>query len=447
MLFLPRGQEAEGRIAAGLAESILKGGDSGPAVVPGKPDESLMVEAIHYEGLEMPPTGGCRRSRLTSSRDGFTWGTVAVAGSHGDGLRSEPVPIGAHLGSPLWSLQPLRRPPVPDITSGGFGGWSDWCRNPIDRFILNGFLHYGLTPTAEADKATLIRRVTFDLMGLPPSPETIDAFLADERPDAYERLVDRLLASPRYGQRWARHWLDLVRFAESDGYRSDAYRPAAWRYRDYVVRSFNVDRPYDRFLTEQLAGDELDPDDPELASPPAISGWARTNTTSATCPASGPTSSTTSPTSRARSSSAEHRLRPMPRSQVRPDPPEGLLPPPGFLHAAPAARRPADGPVDEVARVSLRLATWEKAASGVLRELDAIAGPHRDPGRASAIAQFPDEIKRVLAKPEAGRTPLDRTHPGLSSVSLRARASPGAAQGFGEDPMDRVKTSSIDSTR
>ena len=110
----------------------------------------------------------------------------------------------------------------------------------------------------------MIRRVTFDLTGLPPTPEEIEAFLADQSPEAYERLIDRLLASPAYGQRWASHWLDLVRYAESDGFRQDAFRPQAWRYRDYVVRSFNTDKPYDRFLTEQLAGDELDPDDPEL---------------------------------------------------------------------------------------------------------------------------------------------------------------------------------------
>ena len=136
--------------------------------------------------------------------------------------------------------------------------------NPVDRFILQALLKNGLTPAPEADKNTLIRRVIFDLTGLPPTLEEVDAFNADDAPDAYERLIDRLLGSPRYGQRWARHWLDLVRYAESDGYRQDALRPHAWRYRDYVVRSFNTDKPYDRFLTEQLAGDELDPDEPEL---------------------------------------------------------------------------------------------------------------------------------------------------------------------------------------
>ena len=121
-----------------------------------------------------------------------------------------------------------------------------------------------LRPLPEASKLSLVRRVSFDLTGLPPDMAEVNAFLADQAPDAYERLVDRLLESPAFGQRWASHWLDLVRYAESDGHRQDAFRPHAWRYRDYVVRAFNADKPYDRFLTEQLAGDELDPDDPEL---------------------------------------------------------------------------------------------------------------------------------------------------------------------------------------
>jgi hypothetical protein len=122
----------------------------------------------------------------------------------------------------------------------------------------------GLTPAAEADRRTLIRRATFDLWGLPPTPEEVEAFVADDAPRAYEDLVDRLLAGPRYGERWARHWLDLVRYAESDGFRQDAYRPDAWRYRDYVIRSFNDDTPYDQFVAAQLAGDELAPGDPEM---------------------------------------------------------------------------------------------------------------------------------------------------------------------------------------
>src|SRR5437899_2816255 len=136
--------------------------------------------------------------------------------------------------------------------------------NPVDAFILAKLQSAGLTPTPEADRRTLIRRVTFDLTGLPPMPEAIDAFLADDRPDAYERLVDRLLASPQYGEQQARHWLDVTRYADSAGFSNDFERPHAWRYRDYVVRSFNADKPFDRFVLEQLAGDELAPDDAEM---------------------------------------------------------------------------------------------------------------------------------------------------------------------------------------
>ncbi|HJT76267.1 MAG TPA: DUF1549 domain-containing protein, partial [Gemmataceae bacterium] len=148
-----------------------------------------------------------------------------------------------------WSFRPVVRPAVPAVAAPG------WARNPIDRFILARLEKDHLAPSAEADRATLIRRLKFDLLGLPPTPEEITAFVHDPRPDAYERLVGRYLASPHYGERWARHWLDVVRFAESDGFEMNQPRPDAWPYRDYVIRAFNLDLPYDRFVTEQLAGD------------------------------------------------------------------------------------------------------------------------------------------------------------------------------------------------
>ena len=167
---------------------------------------------------------------------------------------NEIAPLGRYTAAERrhWAFQPRKevRPPV--IADG-------WIRNPVDAFILEGLQKAGLRPAAEADRATLIRRVTYDLHGLPPTPEEIAAFVRDKAPDAYERLVDRLLASPRYGEQWARHWLDVVRFAESDGYEYDTHRPDAFRYRDYVIESLNTDKPYDQFLREQLAGDEMDP--------------------------------------------------------------------------------------------------------------------------------------------------------------------------------------------
>ncbi len=154
-----------------------------------------------------------------------------------------------------WSFVPPARPELPELKR------ADWARNPIDRFIGAQAEAAGVAPSAEADRATLIRRLRFDLTGLPPSPEEVDFFRADPAPDAYERLVERLLGSPQYGERWARHWLDLARFAESDGFKNDKTRPNAWRYRDWVVRAFNDDMPYDRFVRLQLAGDEVEPGD------------------------------------------------------------------------------------------------------------------------------------------------------------------------------------------
>src|SRR2546423_1563642 len=148
-----------------------------------------------------------------------------------------------------WSLQPLMRPPIPAV------GNLKWQRNPIDAFVLARLAENKLSPSAEADRRTLIRRLYFDLLGLPPTPEEARAFEHDKRVDAYEKLVERLLASPRYGERWARHWLDVVRFAETAGFEVNTPRPNAWPYRDYVIRAFNEDKPYDRFVMEQIAGD------------------------------------------------------------------------------------------------------------------------------------------------------------------------------------------------
>src|SRR5579864_1474036 len=150
-----------------------------------------------------------------------------------------------------WAFQPLK-----DVVPPAFG--EAWVTTPVDAFILAKLKKAGLKPAPPADKLTLIRRVTYDLHGLPPTPEEVDAFVRDPSPKAYEHLVDRLLASPRYGEQWGRHWLDVVRFAESDGYEYDTHRPDAYRFRDYVVQSFNEDKPYNQFVKEQLAGDEMD---------------------------------------------------------------------------------------------------------------------------------------------------------------------------------------------
>jgi hypothetical protein len=157
----------------------------------------------------------------------------------------------------FWSFQPVKEQTPPAVRDRA------WAWNAIDQFVLAKLESKGLRPSPPADKITLLRRATFDLTGLPPTPEEIDAFVADRSPHAFETVVDRLLASPRYGERWGRHWLDLARFAESEGFKADEPRPNAWRYRDYVIQSFNADKPYDRFVQEQIAGDELWPTDPQ----------------------------------------------------------------------------------------------------------------------------------------------------------------------------------------
>jgi hypothetical protein len=236
-------------------EAALKGGDSGPALVPGKPDLSLLMMAVRgaLPELQMPP-----KEKLPAGEvellgqwiaGGASWSaTVARA--------RRPEKKISDADRAWWSFQPVKEPAVPAGDAS--------CRNEIDCFIHARLQAEGLVPAPEADRRTLLRRLTFDLHGLPPTAEEIDAFEKDASLDAYEKVVERLLSHPRYGERWARHWLDLVRYAESDGYKQDAYRPNTWPYRDYVIHAFNQDKPYDRFVQEQIAGDEIAPDDPDV---------------------------------------------------------------------------------------------------------------------------------------------------------------------------------------
>jgi mono/diheme cytochrome c family protein len=220
----------------------LRGGDTGPAIVPGKAAESLLVRLISGTDPDkvMPPKG----ERLTAAQ------VAAVRGWIDLGARWPNDGSAAMNSADWWSLKPLTKPVIPP--SAG--------RDPIDAFILAKLTERGLTPAPEADRRTLIRRLYFDLIGLPPTLAEIAEFVEDPTPDAYEKLVDRLLASPHHGERWSRHWLDVVHFGETHGYDKDKPRPHAWPYRDYVIRALNTDKPYDRFVQEQVAGDVLFPD-------------------------------------------------------------------------------------------------------------------------------------------------------------------------------------------
>ena len=235
-------------------DAALKGGQRGPAIISGDPGSSLLVSAIDHAGeLQMPPGGEDKRLPAdvrVAFREWIRSGAPYV--------EAETAASWDFDEADLWAFQP-----VSDVKLPTAGVDPALVRTGVDSFILARLSEQGIEPAPRADNVTLIRRLTYDLTGLPPTPEEVDAFVNDESPDAYKALVERLLDSPRYGERWGRHWLDVTRYADTAGYSNDFERPNAWRYRDYVIRSFNEDKPYDQFVLEQLAGDELFPDNPD----------------------------------------------------------------------------------------------------------------------------------------------------------------------------------------
>jgi cytochrome c553 len=247
----------EGGLDLRTRAAMLKGGKSGPAIVLGKPDESRVIQKTRagqmppHERLVEASVKPIEPAEIEVLARWIAAGAPEVA-IPPDVATAAPDPLVSDKDRGFWAFrqpQPVAVPPVRHAAR---------VRNPVDAFILRKLEQKGLTLAPEADRATLIRRASFDLTGLPPTPDDVQAFLADEAPDAYEKLIDRLLASPRYGERWGRYWLDLAGYADSEGKREqDLPRPHAWRYRDYVIQAFNRDKPYDRFLLEQLAGDEL----------------------------------------------------------------------------------------------------------------------------------------------------------------------------------------------
>jgi hypothetical protein len=250
--------QAKGGLDLTSTRTAYSGGDSGPAIVPGKPDESLLLEMI-----SLPPTGG--RAEMPKKGGPLSaeevalirqWIAEGASWPEGHVLRER---VKADLS--WWSLQPVNRamriPNPPGLLAS-------WATNPIDRFVFAKLVEKGLRPSPPAERRTLMRRVSYDLTGLPPTIEDVESFVRDERADAYERLVERMLASPHYGERWGRHWLDIVRFGESRGFERNEIINNAWPFRDYVIRSFNQDKPFPRFILEQLAGDVIGKDNPDV---------------------------------------------------------------------------------------------------------------------------------------------------------------------------------------
>lgn len=252
----------EERLRGGLRlttrSGVLAGGDQGPVVSLEKPAESLLLKAINYEGPQMPPSGKLPAGEIETLTQWVREGLPVSSEHLGDpAAATEHKPdVSLEEQRSYWAYRPVANPEPPAVKD------SAWVRNPIDAFVLSRLEKAGLPQNPPADATALIRRLTYDLTGLPPTPAEIDQFVREyagpQPEEAYQALLTRLLNSPHYGERWGRHWLDLVRFAETHGYERDSAKPFAWRYRDYVIKSFNANKPYDRFLTEQLAGDELD---------------------------------------------------------------------------------------------------------------------------------------------------------------------------------------------
>lgn len=378
--------------------TLLAGGDSGPAIVPGQADESLLIDAVRYQSLEMPPGRKLSDEQIEVLTrwvaTGAPWPTTEAVPATG-GISAED--------RQWWAFQPVRSSVPPVVADEG------WSRNEIDRFIFQKLGAAGLRPAPEASRQMLARRVYFDLTGLPPTPHEAQEFAEDVSPDAYERLVERLLASPKYGQRWARHWLDLVRYADSDGYRADDYRPLAWRYRDYVVAAFNDDKPYDRFVQEQLAGDELFPDNPAAVT---ATGYLRcgiyeynsrdvrgqweiilndlTDTTGDVFLGLGLQCARCH----------DHKYDPLLQKdyfRLRAF----------FAGLTPYAELPA-ATADELAGRAAHLAEWETQSAHVRQAIEAVEAPFRDKARTVAVGRFPDDIQAMIAKPAGERLPLER---------------------------------------
>jgi hypothetical protein len=316
-----------------------------------------------------------------------------------------------------WAFTAPRRPDLPPVHH------RDWVRNPLDAFVLARLEAKGLAPSDPADKLTLLRRVTFDLTGLPPTRAEQDAFLADQTSDAYARVVDRLLASPHYGERWAQHWLDLVRYAETDGFKADGFRPLAHKYRDYVIRALNADLPYDRFVRQQLAGDELEPDNPDARIATGLNRLGPSEYNAANLEqrrqeilddVTEVTGSVFLGLTIGCARCHNHKFDPIRqtdyyRFQAFFAP---MQPHDDLLAADPRQKR-------EYAR---RLAAWEAATEKLRAELDTLTAAKRAELRNHALTKFRPEIQQAVQTPDARRTPYQRIIAALAEEQIGAAA-------------------------
>lgn len=385
--------QAKGNLRLDTREGLLKGGESGPAAISGEPENSLMMEAVRYESYEMPPDKQLPATSIDHLQkwiaDGLPWPSHDGASVRLTGAAF------TEEEKAFWSLQPIQHPTPPDVES-------PWARHPIDRFVYARLRNAGLTPAPAAAKSELRRRLHYALTGLPPTSNTNDTGFD------FNEQIEALLQDPRYGEHWARHWLDIVRYAESDGFRADGYRDQAWRYRDYVVDAFNDDKPYNVFVMEQLAGDEIAPD---RADALVATGYLRTylyeyNQRDARTQWQDILNQVTDITGDAFLGMSvgcarchDHKFDPILQEdyyRLRAS----------FGTMLPRDDVPASDLVDRD-RHQKQVADWLLKATDQRKYLLAVKQPYLDEKAKAAIERFPADIQAIMAKPAAERNALE----------------------------------------
>ena len=394
--------KSKGGLRLNSRGAVTKGGQSGPALVIGKPEESLMIQSVHRTDPDfaMPPKEALTQDQVAILEK---WVTMGAPWPEGSGNRGKVDKDGfTEEDRQWWAVQPVKDPKVPV-------GRNDWARNEIDHFVLRGLKSAKLEPAKEANRRELVRRAYFDLHGLPPTPSQIRAFLDDQRPDAWQQLIRQLLDSPRYGERWAQHWLDVVRYAESDGYREDKFRPSASAFRDYVIRSLNDDKPYDRFVKEHLAGDEIDPSDPDVFVGTAFlrHGIYEWNQRNARMHWDLIINEMTRVTGEAFlgigvgcAQCHDHKFDPILQKDY--------FAMQSFLATVEWPLKEHLATPAEKAEYETKLREWERATGSIRQEMHSLAKASFDGKRNYTVKQFPEDVQAIYNKPEADKTPYEK---------------------------------------
>jgi hypothetical protein len=404
---------ASGKSKGGLmldsANALTQGGDSGPALTQGEPQRSLLLERVHSNDpdKQMPPKGDRLDSQALADletwiQSGAPWPENLSGGAALPGLTKRAPGKITDQDRQWWAFRPITQPQLPPPAFPTTG------EHPVDRFLEARLAAEGMTPAGEAAKRQLIRRLTLDVTGLPPTPSEVEAFLQDDAPTAYETLVDRLLQSPRYGERMARLWMDLVRYADSDGYRVDDYRPTAWRYRDYLVDSFNTNKAYNRFVQEQIAGDELFPGEPQaLTATGFLRMWiyeynnrdVRTQWDTILNDITDTTADVFLGLGLQCARCHDHKFDPILQRDY-------YALQAFFANVLPRADRPAASPIQRETFL-WDSAKWEEKTAAIRRRIAAIEAPYRAKAEKEAVAKFPEDIQDMIRKAPEDRSPLE----------------------------------------